>query len=100
MTETAVAPTVEQWLEGFADALEQGDAAAAAERFLDDSYWRDLVAFTWNLKTVEGPDAIRDMLEHTLAHTRPRAWRGTQPPARGEGGAEAGAGGETQGGGG
>ena len=50
------------------------EAAAAAELFLDDSYWRDLVAFTWNIKTVEGPDGIRDLLEHTLARTKPRNW--------------------------
>jgi putative flavoprotein involved in K+ transport len=89
MTDTAVESTVEQWLAGFADALEQGDAAAAAERFLDDGYWRDLVAFTWNIKTLEGPDAIRDMLEHTLARTKPRGWRVTEPPAETEGVTEA-----------
>ena len=37
------------------DALEQGDAKAAAALFQADSYWRDLVAFTWNIKTMEGP---------------------------------------------
>src|SRR3954469_22494532 len=89
MTETAVAPTVDQWLEGFADALERGDAAAAAERFLDDSYWRDLVAFTWKLKTVERPDEIRDMLAHTLEHVRPTGWRVTDPPTEAEGVTEA-----------
>jgi putative flavoprotein involved in K+ transport len=89
MTETAVAPTVDQWLEGFAEALERGDAAAAAERFLDDSYWRDLVAFTWNLKTVEGPDEIRDMLAHTLEHTKPTGWRVTEEPTEAEGITEA-----------
>ena len=30
------------------DALESGDADAAAALFQADSYWRDLVAFTWN----------------------------------------------------
>jgi putative flavoprotein involved in K+ transport len=89
MTETAVAPTVDQWLEGFAEALERGDAAAAAERFLDDSYWRDLVAFTWNLKTVEGPDGIRDMLADTLEHTKPTGWRVTEEPTEAEGITEA-----------
>ena len=27
-----------------------GNVAAAAELFADDSYWRDLIAFTWNIK--------------------------------------------------
>ena len=39
------------------DALERGDAAAAAALFQADSYWRDLVAFTWNIRTMEGQDA-------------------------------------------
>jgi len=84
-----VAAEVDQWLESFDAALAQEDAAAAAELFLDDSYWRDLVAFTWNLKTVEGPDEIRDMLEHTLAHTKPRGWHTTEEPTEAEGVTEA-----------
>ena len=70
MTDTAVEPAtteVEEWLSRFDEALTAGDSAAAAELFLDDSYWRDLVAFTWNLKTVEGPAGVKDMLDHTLA---------------------------------
>ena len=57
MTEIAVpsaAAEVHHWLGRFEDALAAGDGAAAAELFLDDSFWRDLVAFTWNIKTVEG----------------------------------------------
>jgi putative flavoprotein involved in K+ transport len=84
-----IAAEVDQWLSRFDAALAQGDAAAAAELFLDDSYWRDLVAFTWNLKTVEGPAEIRDMLEHTLAHTKPRGWHTTEEPTETEGVIEA-----------
>jgi putative flavoprotein involved in K+ transport len=89
MSETAVASNVEQWLEGFGEALERGDAAAVSERFAEDGFWRDLVAFTWNIKTLEGRDAIRDMLEHTLAHARPRAWRVSEPPSEADGITEA-----------
>ena len=89
MSETAVGTSVEQWLEGFGEALERGDAAAVAERFAEDGFWRDIVAFTWNIKTLEGRDAIRDMLEHTLEHTKPRAWRVTEPPAEADGITEA-----------
>ena len=39
--------------------------------FTDDAFWRDLVAFTWNIRTQEGPDAIRDMLAARLADTAP-----------------------------
>ena len=57
------------------DALEKGDAKAAAALFQADSYWRDLVAFTWNLRTMEGPDQIRAMLESQLAQIRPGSLR-------------------------
>ena len=42
--------------------------------FLDDCYWRDLVTFTWNIKTVEGKDQVEDMLRHQLATTIPSGW--------------------------
>ena len=92
MTDTAVEPAtteVEEWLARFDEALTAGDSAAASELFLDDSYWRDLVAFTWNLKTVEGPAGVKDMLDHALAHTKPRNWATTEPPAEAEGVTEA-----------
>ncbi len=92
MTDTAVEPAtteVEEWLSRFDEALTAGDSAAASELFLDDSYWRDLVAFTWNLKTVEGPAGVKDMLDHTLARTKPRNWGTTEPPASAEGVTEA-----------
>ena len=36
-----------------------------------DCYWRDLVAFTWNIKTCEGREEIRRMLASRLLATRP-----------------------------
>lgn len=46
----AVAGILEQ-LEGF---LRASDSTGAAQLFEQDGYWRDLVLFTWNLKTLEG----------------------------------------------
>ena len=92
MTEIAVpsaAAEVRQWLGRFAEALAAGDSAAASELFLEDSFWRDLVAFTWNIKTLEGPAEIRAMLEHALGHVRPRRWRTTEEPAAADGVTEA-----------
>src|SRR3954452_22151105 len=92
MTETAVEPAaaeIADWLGRFEQALADGDAVAASELFGDDSFWRDLVAFTWNLKTLEGPAEIRAMLESQLAHVRPTAWRTTEPPSEADGITEA-----------
>ena len=64
----AARAAVDAWLENFNAALAQGDVDAAAALFADTSYWRDLVAFTWNLKTVENPGGVRQMLAATLPH--------------------------------
>jgi putative flavoprotein involved in K+ transport len=88
MTETAVEPAaaeIADWLGRFEQALADGDAVAASELFGDDSFWRDLVAFTWNLKTLEGPEEIRAMLESQLPHVRPRGWHTTEPPSSADG---------------
>jgi putative flavoprotein involved in K+ transport len=96
MTETTVAPeptaaaqAVESWLSEFNAALEAEDASAAASLFDTTSFWRDLVALTWNLKTVEGPDGVCDLLEHTLSATHPRGFRVTEPPEEADGVTEA-----------
>lgn len=66
---------VSRWLADMDAALLRGDARAAAGLFGEDAFWRDLIAFTWNLKTMEGRTAIEAMLESSLASTRPTAWR-------------------------
>jgi hypothetical protein len=50
------------------------DVDAALDLFQDESYWRDFVAFTWNLKTLEGKADIRRMLQATLDHVQPANW--------------------------
>ncbi|GAB2936684.1 NAD(P)/FAD-dependent oxidoreductase [Rhodococcus aerolatus] len=69
---------VQRWLADFEAALAAGDAARAAAMFTSDCYWRDLVAFTWNLKTVEGPAGVRDLLDATLARVAPTGFRITE----------------------
>ncbi|RCV90077.1 NAD(P)/FAD-dependent oxidoreductase [Billgrantia montanilacus] len=74
---TTPTPTqhVQQWLHDFESALEQRDIERVMALFNDECYWRDLVAFTWNLKTLEGKDAIQSMLNATLGETRPKNWQ-------------------------
>ncbi len=57
------------WLQDFGAALATGQPAQASALFDTDSYWRDLVAFTWNIRTQEGPAAIADMLAARAADT-------------------------------
>jgi hypothetical protein len=72
---TEVATGVTAWLSKFGDALAAGDPAAAAGLFTEDCYWRDLIAFTWNIKTLEGRAEIAGMLEETLPWVQPGNWK-------------------------
>ncbi len=60
-----LAEVSDDWLGRFERALGSADPATIAGLFHDESYWRDAVAFTWTLRTVEGQDAIAAALaEH------------------------------------
>ncbi len=63
------------WLAAFSSALASGDAERASLLFGEECFWRDLVAFTWNVKTLEGREAIAAMLDAQLAEASPTAWR-------------------------
>ena len=77
MTNTSSSATrlVCDWLSRFAAALDRNDLSAATDLFGDECYWRDLVSFTWNIKTLEGKDDIGAMLAATLSDVRPARWR-------------------------
>jgi putative flavoprotein involved in K+ transport len=64
--------TPRDWLQKFGNALERGDINAAAGLFEPEGFWRDLVSFTWNLKTCEGRAEVKAMLAATLAEVKPR----------------------------
>jgi putative flavoprotein involved in K+ transport len=76
MTDLSTPPNqlASAWLADFTAVLERGDVDAAVALFAPDCYWRDLVSFTWNICTQEGPEAIRAMLQARLADTQPTAF--------------------------
>lgn len=80
---------VDAWLNRFETALVARDAEAAAALFAVDSYWRDLVSFTWTIKTVEGRDGVTGLLEATLDRIGPSGFRTTEPPTEADGVTEA-----------
>lgn len=88
MTQTTAAPLatlspqerVDAWLADFESALAARDIERVVSKFAVDSFWRDLVAFTWNIKTVEGHEGIADMLSARLADTDPSGFKTTEPP--------------------
>ncbi|WP_080796314.1 NAD(P)/FAD-dependent oxidoreductase [Corynebacterium pacaense] len=58
---------VRTWLDALEKATAERETAgeAAAALFESDGYWRDLLAFTWNLTTAEGRDEIAEMITRT-----------------------------------
>jgi putative flavoprotein involved in K+ transport len=96
MSDTTTAPeqrtaaqVVDAWLDDFNAALDEKDASAAAGLFASTSFWRDLIALTWNITTVEGPEGVRVMLEHTLDSAEPHGFRASEPPTEADGVTEA-----------
>jgi len=75
MPESNPNQTISQVLESLEAALRSGDSAAAAALFQPDGYWRDLVAFTWNIKTMEGREQIAAMLDSQLNAVKPSKFR-------------------------
>jgi putative flavoprotein involved in K+ transport len=72
---------VANWLTEFEQALAATDGSSLRALFHADSYWRDVLALSWRIKTLNGRDAIlqalpseaRDAAPHGLALAADRA---------------------------
>ncbi|MDQ4116678.1 MAG: NAD(P)/FAD-dependent oxidoreductase, partial [Actinomycetota bacterium] len=60
---------VAEWLADFERALAAADVDALSGLFIPDADWRDLVAFTWDVRTTLGADAIAGRLAARNAAT-------------------------------
>ncbi len=60
----------QRWLDAFAAALKTNDAKAAAQLFIADGLWRDVLAFTWTIQTVQTRAAIESTLRETMPRTQ------------------------------
>jgi hypothetical protein len=56
MLEITPQARVSHALTALGEALGAADIDRALTLFQEDCYWRDLVAFTWNIKTMEGKE--------------------------------------------
>jgi putative flavoprotein involved in K+ transport len=91
MTQTVDSPPLtpqrraETWLAGLEEALRARDVARAAGMFAATSFWRDLVAFSWNITTVEDPAGVTELLTATLERTDPTAFAVEEPAEEADG---------------
>jgi putative flavoprotein involved in K+ transport len=72
---------LQTWLTEFCQALDRREPVAPL--FAEECYWRDLIAFTWTIRTMEGRDAITAMV---AACVRASDWA-VDGPAKEVGGA-------------
>jgi putative flavoprotein involved in K+ transport len=54
--------TVNDWLSQLNTALQNKKVSSVETLFAADSYWRDLLAFTWTITPCQGPQAIAELL--------------------------------------
>ncbi|HEY4333952.1 MAG TPA: NAD(P)/FAD-dependent oxidoreductase [Ilumatobacteraceae bacterium] len=63
-----IADQTAAWLSSFAAALHAGDQHRFEELFLDESYWRDMVALTWDTCQFWGRATVSDeLIKHAAA---------------------------------
>ncbi|MEQ1806446.1 MAG: NAD(P)/FAD-dependent oxidoreductase, partial [Burkholderiaceae bacterium] len=75
MSEMTPTAQVADWLAALDAALTRGDSAAAAKLFNDESYWRDMVSFTWNIATAEGNAKVLELIEQAVLPAKPSGWQ-------------------------
>ena len=55
-----------EWFQSFSASVEAGDVDRIIGLFVLDSYWRDILALTWDFRTFEGASRIRKFLADRL----------------------------------
>jgi cation diffusion facilitator CzcD-associated flavoprotein CzcO len=73
-TET-IATIVDYWLAQFERALAECDDILLKTLFHPDSHWRDVLALTWHIGTINGLDVILRELEAHIGRAHPSAFR-------------------------
>jgi cation diffusion facilitator CzcD-associated flavoprotein CzcO len=73
-TETLVT-IADRWLAGFEKAIAQSDDELLKTLFHPDSHWRDVLALTWHIRTVNGLDGILRELKAHAGRVRPTGFR-------------------------
>jgi cation diffusion facilitator CzcD-associated flavoprotein CzcO len=65
----------ENWLAQFESAIAKPNDTLLKPLFHPDSYWRDVLALSWNLQTVNGADAILKELKAHAVRAAPGGFR-------------------------
>jgi cation diffusion facilitator CzcD-associated flavoprotein CzcO len=69
-----IAAAADNWLAQFEDALARPEGGLLDALFHADSYWRDVLALSWNIQTINGAGAILKELRTHAAGAVPRGF--------------------------
>src|SRR6266550_181577 len=64
-----------EWLIALSDALESNSPDDAAGLFIEDCWWRDMLALTWDFRTFHGAPEIRTFLHDRIEAVHPKAFK-------------------------
>src|SRR5207247_10592572 len=67
--------TANHWLAAFEKALAGRDDVLLKTLFHPDSHWRDVLALTWHIRTINGREAVLSELKAHAGHTHPSGFR-------------------------
>jgi cation diffusion facilitator CzcD-associated flavoprotein CzcO len=70
-----VSAAAKNWLAQFENAIGKRDEPLLKSLFHPDSYWRDVLALSWNLQTVNGAEAILRELKVYAGRAAPSGFR-------------------------
>jgi putative flavoprotein involved in K+ transport len=70
-----IASDVETWLAQFERALAKPGDGLLETLFRPDSHWRDVLALSWDFRTIDGADAIVEELKAHAGQARPSGFR-------------------------
>ena len=68
VTNTSAKAAAEAWLRDFGAALASGETDRVAALFADDCHWRDILAFTWDLRATSGAASIAQRMATAISH--------------------------------
>ncbi|KAF5389572.1 hypothetical protein D9757_004106 [Collybiopsis confluens] len=64
-----------EWFGKFAATAEASDVEGVAQLFMSESYWRDMLALTWDFRTFTGIDDIKKFLSDRLSLSQLKSFR-------------------------
>src|SRR4051794_30900908 len=70
-----ISTAAENWLAQFEDAIAKRDEPLLKSLFHRESYWRDVLALSWNLQTVNGADVLVRELKAYAGRVAPSGFR-------------------------